>query len=79
MPESRGFQAPGLRTNRVVLTFGLPAGAGACAEMKVAASVRQESRINKKNERNITFAEFTRTDTVKKAKISELPPSKFFC
>jgi hypothetical protein len=72
MPESRAFQALGLRTNKVELTFGLAAGAGACAEVKVAASVSQESRISKENERSITFAEFTRSNTVKKAKNIEL-------
>jgi hypothetical protein len=38
----------------VELTFGLAAGAGACAEVKVAASVSDES-ISKENERSITF------------------------
>ena len=78
MPESRGFQPPGLRTNKVELTFGLLAGAGACAEMKVAASVSDES-ISKENERSITFAECSRTNTVRKAKNIELRLGKFFC
>jgi hypothetical protein len=38
----------------VELTLGLAAGAGACAEVKVAASVSDES-ISKENERSITF------------------------
>ena len=79
MPESRAFQAPGLRTNRVELTFGLAAGAGACAEVKVAASVSQESRISKENERSSTCAEFTRSNTVKQAKNIELRLGKVLC
>jgi hypothetical protein len=79
MPESRGFQAPGVRTARVELTFGLAPGAGACAEVKVAASVNPESRISKENERSMSLAEFNRTIRVNKAKNIELERGKFFC
>ena len=79
MPESRSFQSPGLRTNRVELTFGLLAGAGACAEMKVAASVRQESRISKKNERSITFRRVYQNHSGEESEDSELRLGKVLC